>query len=802
MKKILLIACGIICHMVTLGQSEENIWAFGDKAGLDFSAANPVAYANNLFPGYEGSASICSSSGQLLFYTNGFWVWNRHHEIMPELTGGVSGYTAPVATVIGYPPMMPWNGGYATQATTIAGMPVNKDKYYLFSLSTAGQLYYTIIDMSLNSGKGGVVVTKKGIQLATGLTEKLTVVKGCNNIWVMVRAKTTNQYKAYEINDTGIVTTPVISNCGNLPLGWYRYGVIKFSPDGSKMAAACNAANNNKGGLELYDFNSQTGVLSNPIVLDSSSTLGYYYGTCFSPDNSKLYTSTSSFSHANSFYSGKVRQFNLSLGTTAAVIASNTIVFTDFSNTPDKLGDLKRGKNGKIYFSSGEPAVSTMHSINTPNFAGVSCNAAANVIALPPGSTYRGLPNDIAVINAPDTLKITKQVTVCFRDSVILTANNGKGFQWQNGSTEKQITVTANGTYVVSYINTDCKYETDSFKLQFISLPVISSTGYSCPGSSGAVAWIKPQPGDTILFQYRWRESNGNVLQQNWSNNGDTVKAIDTGRYYVQITTPSGCDTTLSVTILTLPVPNASFHADSIACMGMPVSFINTSNVPIWKWYFGDGQSSGQQHPDHEYSKRGSYTSSLIVTNIEGCSDTTQNEISIKGLDLTLSTDKDLVNKSELVHLQSSGNEPYMVTAWQPAVLFADQLSYSQTIAMDTTTTFEVMGVSAFGCVAKATVLVEVNPIVFMPTAFSPNGDGLNDRFRPVSTGYIFVRYFEVYNRFGQQVYSAYAKKALEGWDGTFNGQQMDIGTYYYHVNIETKEAGTISLKGDVTLIK
>ncbi|PZF71584.1 T9SS type B sorting domain-containing protein [Taibaiella soli] len=799
MNKIIfiLLLCVYTCSKAN-AQGEQNLWTFGN-VGINFNTATPTTYPNNLFPGYEGSASICNAAGQMLFYTNGFWAWNRDHEIMPELTGGVGGYTSAISPTVGYPPLMPWSGTYATQPTAIAGMPNNPNKYYIFSLASGGQLYYSVVDMSLNGGKGGIVSGKKSIFMDAGLTEKLTVVKGCNNIWVMARAKATNQYRAYEINDTGIVNAPVISNVGGLPVGWYRYGVIKFSPDGLKMAAACNEAWNTKGGLELYDFNPQTGHLSNALVLDSSSTLGYYYGACFSPDNSKLYATTSSFSYLNTFYSGKVRQFNLTLSPPAAIIASNTVVFSSFVYSLDNLGDLKRAVNGKIYFGNG---LSAMNYIDNPNSAGLGCNAVGNVLLFTGGSTYRGMPNDIAIITPPDSVKMNKTVTVCFKDTAVLTADTGKRYLWDNGSSSRQRIVTSAGVYVVRYINTDCKYQTDSIRVRFTHLPVISAAGYSCPDAKQGKAWINPQSGDTTSFQYTWKDGSGNALQQRWSKHGDTLKNIDTGAYSVQIITLSGCDTTLLVRILALPVPMASFTADGIACKGSPLTFGNTSTAPVWKWHFGDGNFSSQHSPSYSYGQVGNFTASLVVTNIEGCSDSATKEIEVKGLELNLTADKELANKGEIVRLQSAGSEPYTVTAWEPSFLFPDQVAISQTVAMDTSRTFIVTGVSAYGCKAKASVEVAVNPMVFMPNGFTPNGDGLNDRFRPVSTGYIFVRYFEIYNRYGQKVYTAVGKGALEGWDGTFNGQLQDLGTYYYHINIETKEGGTIALKGDVILMR
>ena len=114
-----------------------------------------------------------------------------------------------------------------------------------------------------------------------------------------------------------------------------------------------------------------------------------------------------------------------------------------------------------------------------------------------------------------------------------------------------------------------------------------------------------------------------------------------------------------------------------------------------------------------------------------------------------------------------------------------------------------VIGHSSDGCYDSATVVVNVNPVVYVPSAFSPNGDGLNDHFRPKSAdGPILIRNFEIYNRWGQMVFWGYGATASEGWDGTFHGIPAEIGAYFYTIDIETPTGGTIALKGDVTLVR
>src|SRR5690606_33834441 len=108
-----------------------------------------------------------------------------------------------------------WTGGHSQQATCIAKVPGSANQYYIFSLSIHGVIFYTLIDMNLNNGMGGIVTGKKGVYLHIGMGQKMNVVAGCDNIWLVSRSRLQNEYHAFEIRDTGIITTPVISTVGN-----------------------------------------------------------------------------------------------------------------------------------------------------------------------------------------------------------------------------------------------------------------------------------------------------------------------------------------------------------------------------------------------------------------------------------------------------------------------------------------------------------------------------------------------------------------------------------------------------------
>ncbi|MBK8144986.1 MAG: gliding motility-associated C-terminal domain-containing protein [Bacteroidetes bacterium] len=90
---------------------------------------------------------------------------------------------------------------------------------------------------------------------------------------------------------------------------------------------------------------------------------------------------------------------------------------------------------------------------------------------------------------------------------------------------------------------------------------------------------------------------------------------------------------------------------------------------------------------------------------------------------------------------------------------------------------------------------------LFVPNAFSPNGDLLNDEFRLINNRDISLQQFSVYNRWGQEVFSSENDKV--GWEGNFKGVPCEVGTYYYVVRYTCLYSGKeYIIKGDVTLVR
>ena len=338
-------------------QNENKKWFFGNNAGLDFMT-NPPTVVTGAMNSPEGCSAISDGAGNLIFYTNGINVWNANHSMMPA-PGAMQGHPS------------------ACQSGVIVKQPGNNNIYFVFSNSanfgggTIG-LRYSIVDMSLAAGLGSV--TAINIPLVTPTTEQVTSVKHANgiDIWVLTRLYNVSTYHAYLVTAAGVNTVPVVSNVtANFA---NQVGSIKLSPDGTKVAAGCSSAV-----LDIYDFSSTTGQLSNHMPLALSAG-GNAVWVEFSPNASKVYCGA---------WSGfKFHQFDLCAGSATAIAASQ-YTWT----AANGFGCMQLATNGKIYVAhSGQNFLGV---IDNPNIAGAGCNYINNGQSVAPNNSTQGLPNFI-----------------------------------------------------------------------------------------------------------------------------------------------------------------------------------------------------------------------------------------------------------------------------------------------------------------------------------------------------------------------------------------------------------------------
>ena len=329
MKPLYVITYLFLFSALCYAQRENNVWYFGDKAGLDFNSGNPVNLTDGQIFTIEGCASISNPSGQLLFYTDGRKVWNRNHQVMQN-GSGLRGHAS------------------STQSAIIVPKPNSNTIYYIFTTSERADsngICYSEVDITLNGGLGDVTANRN-IQLYAPTCEKICAVKNLidGTYWVVTHGFENNSFLAFKIDASGVAISPVISNVGTFvgsvnPLGNYNVqGYLKFSPSGSKLVCV-NAYIN----VELFDFDIQTGLISNSIVVNRANQNRYCYGAEFSPSGNILYLSSS---NSSSTEANKIFQYNLlSSNIQASEIQINT-------TNARGLGALQLASNCKIYVAA------------------------------------------------------------------------------------------------------------------------------------------------------------------------------------------------------------------------------------------------------------------------------------------------------------------------------------------------------------------------------------------------------------------------------------------------------------------
>lgn len=655
----------------TYSQGIANKWYFGSGAGLDFTTGNPVG-TNGQVNTYEGSASICDANGALLFYTDGLTVWDHANQPMPNGTN-----------LAGDPS--------STQSALIVKKPLSNNIYYVFTVDNQGGpdgLRLTEVDMSLNNGSGDVTANKN-ILLQDSTTERLTAVKHCNgkDIWVITHDFGSNTFRSFLVTNAGVSMTPVLSSAGSVygavMLNASCVGYMKASPNGKQLAIA----NYGQDYFELFDFDSSTGTVSNPMQVNMNDP----YGLEFSPDGTKLYVA--------GVFLPNIMQYDLSSANAAAIAASGTAVGT--STAP---GALQLGPDGKIYIV--QYMCTWIDAIGSPNNAGAACGFLSHAVALYASSGQIGLPNftpyefaapsvpavvssSVNCLNASFSCAVQgnsaiTSVTWCFGDPASGSANTCV-------SANPTHTFTTPGNYTVqAIVNYACSADTVYYTVNIpnCSLHVNVDGGSICPGSCFTLE--ASVTGGNGPFKFIWSPAIG-------SGPGPyTVCPLKTMTYTVTVIDVDSTVVTDTAVVFVNEAPQAAFTAtcNTHESLSTEVSFCDhTQGAVAWQWTFGDNAgTSVERTPAYTYPGIGSYKASLVVTNAEGCTDT-------------------------------------------------------------------------------AYKMVEVAPrfTMYVPTAFTPNGDGLNDAFFPQGSNIDESDFqMSIYNRWGQLIYETDS----EPWDGRMTGSQ------------------------------
>ncbi len=419
-------------------------------------------------------------------------------------------------------------------------------------------------------------------------------------------------------------------------------------------------------------------------------------------------------------------------------------------------------------------------------------------------------------VDEPDPLQLNFShiSAICIGQSVMLSAQVLGGlepytYHWNNGQQgpTQIVSPSQSSNYGLTvYDANGCKSRPDSISVlvrpQLQAL--VTGPDSICAGDAVHLS-ITASGGDGGPYTYQWSDGSTTPSVEVWPQTNTNYS----------VTVNDDCGTPPATAVFTINVnsnPDAGFLPDAVsACPPLLVAFSNSqSGISGLKhtWNLGDGTLSEEENPQHIYKLPGAYTVSHIVKNSNQC----VSQVTIPGLIKVLSAPvSDFVSSPEVTSIHSptiaftNNSRNSIKQVWY----FGDGLASSslpnpEYNYRDTGTySVRLISESSDGCfdTAYGTIRIKDEFAIYIPNAFTPNGDGVNESFAPLAIG---TNDFEmsIYNRWGQLVFHSVDLKI--GWDGKRMGSDLpcESDVYVYTIFLRDNEGHEHTQHGRVHLLR
>ena len=336
-------------------------------------------------------------------------------------------------------------------------------------------------------------------------------------------------------------------------------------------------------------------------------------------------------------------------------------------------------------------------------------------------------------------------------------------------------------------------------------------------GSEPFVKYSYPTPvceGIPVSFEDSSYVEFGTINKWNWTIAGNnysqqhppplTLTGINNISLTVQ--TLEGCvSQTTNGTVTSYPQPSVDFDVTDV-CFGQPAVLTGINMNPAvgisrWSWDMGEGtiRNNLTSQLNYIYSDDGDFNIQLTAYSEDGCAASTVSKPA-KVYKTAANAGSDTIFAiGQPIQLFGSGGQFYK---WTPSSgLSADNIP-DPVVTLDHDAEYILTASTIIGCATSDTVRFKVfkGPELYVPSAFSPNNDGKNDQFKFIAVGMRSVDLFQVYNRYGQLIYSS--TEILRGWDGKVGGVNQPPGTYVWLIKGTDLTGAAHFKRGTVTLVR
>jgi gliding motility-associated-like protein len=417
------------------------------------------------------------------------------------------------------------------------------------------------------------------------------------------------------------------------------------------------------------------------------------------------------------------------------------------------------------------------------------------------------LIKDIPVVDKPPITLAFADTLICISDRVQLQAAGSGSFSWSPltgiinpNSNTPIVSPSATTTYYVDLDDNGCRNR-DSVKVRVVDHVTLQAMPDTVICRTDAIQLHIVSD----ALQYTWTSNAPASLIANAFVANPTVITNNASTTYEVKGFIGSCSAGDQVIVKTIPYPMVNAGNDTTICFQTGVQLHGRTDGNAWIWSPASTlNTAGILDPVASPTVTTGYVLSAFDT--RGCPKPGRDTVLVTVLpDIKPNAGNDTtIVVGQPLQLQATGGVAY---EWQPGTalsnpLIANPVAVFRSAAMGAL--YKVLVFNDAGCVDSTFVSVKVYetaPTVFVPNAFSPNGDSHNEFLRPVSAGIRRVESFMVFNRWGQLMYSS-GNTSERGWDGTVAGKQQAPGAYVWVVKAVDYTGVLFTKRGTVLLVR
>lgn len=445
----------------------------------------------------------------------------------------------------------------------------------------------------------------------------------------------------------------------------------------------------------------------------------------------------------------------------------------------------------------------------------LSCTNCASPTATPTSTiTYQVLGTNTSGCSDSDSVTITvdpapvidagNDQALCENIPAQLQASGAVSYAWSPGTglscttcADPVATPSATTTYTVTGTGANGCIATDEVVVNITPAPPVNA-GPDATICDGEAKQLMATGANT----YVWTPA----IALTCTNCPDPVTTTTSNiTYVVTGTDGNGCTAVDSMQITVLQKMPTSVSSDDSICIGES-TVLTATGGDTYLWLPAEGLNNNQS-PTPTASPQNT-TTYMAIINQQGCfADTAYVMVTVSHPpSVTLGPDQTIVAGSS-IQLHADGTEIYSY-AWENVGNLSCIDCKDPMATPGTPTTYIVTVSNEFGCKASDDVFISLkcdNSQAFIPNTFTPNGDRNNDEFFMSATGIRTITKMMVYNRWGEQVFSAQnipANSPGHGWDGTFKGKALESDVFVYYIEAVCDLGDVLQYKGDISLIR